>query len=201
MLLLPFFVVFIVWLSYELKKGSRKYQDSVDSFWENERQANLTRKKNIEHLDYITLSSESLPFFENIDPELEQYQSKIRELSEKRILNLTGFTNTQLKKEYGAANFPLLSQYDQNFTVLAGTLAKWGARLMALGYEKEAVTVLELGIRYKTDVSANYFLLAEYYARQKDSQKLKGLSETAGELQSLTKGPILEKLKEFSHDC
>lgn len=197
----PLVIVFIIWLSYELKKGTRIREQKVEDFWENERQANLTRKKNIEHLDYITISLESLPFFENIDPELEQYQSRIRILSEKRILNLSGFTNTQLKKEYGAANFPLLSQYDENFTQLAGVLAKWGARLMELGYEKEAVTVLELGIRYKTDISANYFLLAEYYAAHGDSQKLQWLRDTANELQTLMKEPILARLKEFSHEC
>ncbi len=42
--LLASFIVFVIWLSYEIKKSNRSVTQQEKSFWEKERQANLTRK-------------------------------------------------------------------------------------------------------------------------------------------------------------
>lgn len=191
-------VLFCIWLSYEFKKGSRRSRQIESSFWENERVANTTRKKDIEHLNYITIPLQILPFFENIDKELEIYQNTIRGLSSKKILNLTGLSNTELKKEYGAANLPALTEYDDNFSQLASTIAKWGSRLMELGYTNEAVTVLKFGIECGTDVTANYTLLAKYYKSCNNREALDELTASAEKLNSLTQKTIVSKLTAIS---
>ena len=198
MYIFPIFVIFAFLFSHKLKKSTQYANQHREDFLDAEQEANFTRKKDIEHLDYITIPLEKLPFFEKVDKEIEKYQNVIKNLAGKRILNLTGISNTELKKMYGAANLTALSEYDDNYSTMVSTLAKWGNRLMSLGYEQEAVTVLELGIKYKSDVTLNYTLLAGYYAKSNNASGLEWLRATAGKLNSLTKQPILNMLEEAS---
>ena len=48
----------------------------------------------------------------------EEYRSLLTSLSTQPVVNLTGFTNTDLKLEYGTANITCLTEYDQNYTLL-----------------------------------------------------------------------------------
>lgn len=203
-MVLPFVLIFVVVLSFVIKNNNRKEKQLTEEFWEKERQANSTRKKNIEHLDYITIPLNDLPFFENLDKDLTFYQNEVKRISESPILNLTGFSNTDLKLEYGVGNFTKLSEYDENYTKLVSALARWGERLISLGYEKEGIQVLEFGIDCKTDVSSNYITLAKIYSQLPATEaapKLKKLSDTAANLNSMTRETILNRLKEFSHEC
>ena len=46
----------------------------------------------------------------------------IEALKEKKILNLSGFTNTDLKLEYGVGNLTELTDYDNNYVTLSRSL-------------------------------------------------------------------------------
>lgn len=198
-LLLPFVILFLAWFTYELKKHERTRNQGSTDFWEHEQKSNLTRRKNIDNLDYITVPIDSLPFFEINDSKITDFQRQIRTISEKKILNLTGMSNTDIKSAYGSANLTLLSEYDENYTFLVSTLNKWGTYLLSLGYEKEGITVLEFGIECKTDVSATYYTLANYYAAHQQIEKIAHLIDVASELNSLTKQPILTTLGEIQN--
>ena len=113
-----------------------------------------------------------------------------------KILNLTGITNTELKEQYGVANLTILSDYDNNYTTLVNTIARWGARLIDLEYNDEAVTVLEYGLSIGTDVSRNYLILADIYRKKGETDKIDALITRASTLKSLMKNSILSKLNE-----
>lgn len=201
MYIFPFFLIFAFIFSHHLKKSTKYASEKSKDFMDAEQDANFSRKKDIEHLDYITIPLEKLYFFENnFDKEIDKYQNTIKELANKRILNLTGFSNTELKKQYGAANLQFLSEYDENYSTLVSTLAKWGNRLFTLGKIDEAVQVLEFGIRCKTDVTSNYTLLARHYVEANNRSGLEWLKITAEGLNSLTREPILKKLAEASQN-
>ena len=189
-------LVFIVWLSYELKKDSRQAKGKK-SLLELDAEANSVRKKPLTSLHYITIPTDSLPFFSGIDEKLTSYQETIQTLSQKPIVNFSGLTNIELKMEYGAANLPILSQYDQNFTLLARTLLQWGKRLHELGYDKEAIQVLAFGIDCKTDARGNYILLAELYQAQGNTQAIQNLISVAETLHTSQKDGICKDLKTF----
>ena len=91
-------------------------------FWQRERDANNTRKQDISQLDYVDFSGVTLPFAQFEDTLLKECEQQVLNLKDKKVLNLTGISNTDLKMTYGAANLPLLTQYDQNFTLLVRTL-------------------------------------------------------------------------------
>lgn len=187
-------LVFIVWLSYELKKDTRK-QTNKKSLLELEAEANNVRKKPLNTLHYITIPTDSLPFFSGIDEKLTSYQETILSLSEKKIVNLNGMTNTELKLEYGPANLPILSEYDQNFLMLARTLLQWGTRLHELGYDKEAIQVLNFGVSCNTDAKGNYTLLAKLYYEQNNTEAILHLIEIAKNLNTIQKDSICNDLQ------
>lgn len=198
----PIFTTFAIfaaftWLYMRITK--RKAGSVELSFWERERLANNTRKKPLDSLSYIAIPLESLPFIKDTENEtLLECQKLITALSSQKIVNLTGISNTDLKLAYGVANITVLSEYDQNFTMLARTLYSWGKELYSLNMKKEAQDVLEFAISCKTDITGNYTLLADIYTETQTYDKIDALIETAESLHSLTKNSILSQLKEKS---
>lgn len=191
-------VSFLVTLTLKIKLSDRKSKITKQEFLELESKANLTRKKPLDDLDYITIPLNKLPFYDNENEDIVSYQNEIKALSEKTIVNLTGMSNTDLKLAYGAANLDILSEYDRNFTDLVRLLYMWGQNLYDIGKVKDAKTVLEFAIDCKTDVSKNYILLANIYKDEGESSKINNLINSANELNSLMKNSIINNLKSMS---
>lgn len=187
-------IIFIIWLRYKLRKSA--YHE--DSFWETEAKANTTRKKSLDSLYYITIPTDSLPFFYDFDKKLEEIQEHILELSSKKIVNLSGITNTQLKLDYGVANLDTLTEYDDNFTELTRILYEWGSRLHELGKNDAAVKVLEYGITCNINTYNHYMLLGKLYVATGQHNKLPELIDSASSTDSLMRDSIVRDLTMLS---
>lgn len=197
-LFLPFFILFVIWLTVKLKMSDRKAKQIKETFLENEVNANLTRKKSLDDLDYITIPINKLPFCSNASDEILSVQETVKSLSEKKIVNLTGISNTDLKQEYGAANLELLTEYDRNFTDLSRALYTWGETLYNDGMINDARTVLEFAVECRSDISKIYILLANIYSESNEKSKINELIEAAGNLNSLMKNPIIRSLEKIT---
>ncbi len=192
------FVVFLIWLRYEIKKHSRYDEKKQKEYWARELEANSTQKKSLEYLDYITIPINELPMETMTDNEfVKEYHETIYTLSKEKIVNFTGVSNTDLKLEYGVANLPLVSHYDQCYTMLVRTLQQWGLLLYENGYQKECRQILEFAVRTGTDISHTYRLLAQIYVENGEKENLEALKEKAANLNSAMKKPIDRMLKEF----
>ena len=187
-------VIFAIVLACVLKKNRRKVTKTEKDFWERESASNLTRKVSPETLPYIRIPVDIFPMGKHEDPALQKCESSLLALKDKKILNLTGKTATDLKTIYGPANLALLDECDINYTELVKTIADYGSRLHELGFDDECITVLEFGIDILTDISANYKLLAALYAQRNETGKIIHLRETAAGLDSLMKNSILNAL-------
>lgn len=195
--MLPIFfcvVVFSFWLRYELKKSTSIVEKSKAEYLELEAKANSTRKQNINSLNYITISEKSILFIEINDDNIKNIQNSFKELSDKKILNLSGKTNTEIKAEYGPANFPALSTADENYMKLIRLLHNYADALHQTGRDKEAMEVLEYSLSIGSDMSISYKLLANLYLDNSMNEKIDSLTEMADKLTSLTKEPIKEFL-------
>lgn len=192
-----FFVIFALWSMYEIRKSSATHQARRDAFWDNERAANDVRRQDISQLNYITIPFDLLPFNESATPPVLTYQNNIKELKDRRILNLTGYTNTELKFQYGAANLQDLTEYDENFTKLASNLARWGQALYDSGNLADAKTIFEYGISIHTDVSNNYLTLGRIYLSEDRIDAIYELMEQASDLKTLMKDSIIQHLREL----
>lgn len=184
----------MIWIYYQKSHTDRSAKSAHDAFWEKERKANLTRKKDLSELDYIIIPIEQLPFPVLEDEEITEVQKHLQKLANEKIVNFTGITNTELKLQYGAPNIELLMAFDKNYLELVRSLYRYAKLLYDQGYKEEATAILEYGISIKTDVSANYTLLASIYKEKNDTKRIDFIISQAETLNSLTKNSLLTNL-------
>ncbi len=187
-------ILLVLWIQYQKSRTDRMAARSSESFWERERLANTTRKKDISTLDYITVPVNRLPFPETNREEISDIQKHILNLASGKIVNFTGISNTDLKLQYGAPNIDLLMEYDKNYLELVRSLYRYGRLLYDLELKDEASAILEYALSIKTDISANYTLLATIYKEKNEIDRINYVISCAEELTSMTKKALLANL-------
>jgi hypothetical protein len=185
-------VVFAIVLKITMNKNERLRADTEADFWEREHQANFTRRQDISTLDYITIPLDKFP--QNLGTESEK---KLEELAQAKILNLTGISNTDLKMRYGVANLEVLTEYDNNFTLLVHALADYGKELSDAGRTADARTVLEYAVSIHADSKQIYTTLAGIYRDAGEPEKIAELIVSAESVSGLSRDGILSALKQI----
>lgn len=188
-------------IMYERVKNKRSVEAAKREMLEREAKANAVRRKDITFLNYISIPIENLPFKDIVDEIICECQEQIKVLASLRIINLSGISNTDLKLEYGAANLPLLSEYDNNYILLVNTLSRWGARLFELDFSTEAISVLEYAVSIDTDVSLTYYMLADTYRKMGRPDEIERLIDKISQTNSIMTVSILKKLNEILSTC
>lgn len=197
---LAIFAVFAIWCRVEIRLKSNREDNKEEAFWKRERESNSVRRKPIDHLDYIKIPS-SLPFnLHNENLEIAECIKIINELINEPILNLTGYSNTDLKIKYGTANITALSIADQNYTLLVTTLQKWADELFKLDCNDEALSILEFSISTNADVGKSYRLLGKHYLEIGDTDSFDKLMDRAKDLKSMNAKYIYASLKDMKKD-
>lgn len=186
--------IFILWINYEIFKSSKHNKDEIEQFWNREKGANASSRKSILSLDVIIISAELLPKSDTFDDTANSYRDIILSMSGKKAVNLSKYTNTELKLQYGVANLKLLTEFDNNYTKLVSMLWKWALRLHSLGLYMEAEAVLEYAVICKTDVSGTYLLLSELYQKRGKYEKIESLIPAVRESEIHNKEILVKKL-------
>lgn len=194
---LTLFILFLLFYAYKRNQLTKQEAEKNSAFWALENQANTTRKQDIEHLDYLQIPLDTFPIGKYPSDEREALEQELISLSGEKILNLTGISNTELKLQYGAANLEFLSACDDRFARLVRLLTDYANTLAKDSHFQEAITVLEFGVKIKSDVTENYVLLANLYQEKGEGVKIRSLIESAGLLNSLSKETIQKKLNEM----
>lgn len=196
LLFLASFILFLIWFTARMHVQKKKEKNFNADFWKKEAEANAVRRKPLDQLHYITIPLSGLPLNDSGSEKIRECVCIIQDLSGKKIVNLNGISNTDLKLTYGAPNLPLLSEYDENFTLLISTLQKWASLLYDAGQTAEAQTVLEFAVSAGSDISGSYKLLASIYRDHQEEQKIQDLIRSASELSSPMKDIIVRTLQE-----
>ena len=196
---LGLFIIFLAVVSFYRKRHDRLQQETSENFWEREQESNFVRRKDISGLPYINIPFEHFSIGAFSDSQLSELESSIMALKDKKILNLTGQTNTDLKLLYGPANLATLTECDQNFTDMLQLFSEYVNLLIELNHLDAAIPVLEFCVEAGSDISSHYTTLADYYKNTNQPEKLQSLHEKATDLHSLMKTPILEKLDHLIH--
>ena len=190
---LTIFIIFLIILTYYIKKGNAAQSKVQEEFWEKERKSNAVRKQDISKLDYITIPLEKIP---------QQLHTATEEafgaLAQKTMVNLTGISNTDLKLQYGTANLAVLSEYDANFTEMVSLLPEYTTELIEAGQETAARDLLEFAVSCNADSRKIYSQLASIYKSHNEVDKLKKLMEASEALPELTKRAVQKELSEFT---
>ena len=190
-------LVGMIALALRYRYLNKKMDNDNEAFYERERKANATPKKDISNLTYIKVPLEKFPIGQIEDDEIKAIEDKLVALSEKDILNLVGKTNTDLKEEYGVPNFDKMQEVGENFNELTVTLVEYSNELILRNMLDEAISVLEYGIAIKTDVSKNYTLLGDCYKQKNQPRKIKVLREQAERYDGIMRESIIRHLDEL----
>lgn len=190
------FTIFCIIFSIALRRTKRIEQNLDQDFWEREQKANFTRKKSLDSLNYITIPEEILQMKPDcMTSEIASCLRDLNDLSAFQIVNFTGYTNTDLKLEYGTANINILSDYDFHYTNLVTLLQKLAELLHDVLEDALAVKTLEFAVSTGTDVSKSYYLLAQLYQETGKPEKIEELIVQAQNIRSILKDTIVENLR------
>ena len=188
------FIIFIVYLAFKRTKQTQNQQNANQSFLERERLANNTRKKDISGLNYLPFTTDRLPDSVSSDEKLNIIESELKELSNQKIINLSQYSNTDLKLMYGPANLPALSGYDDNYHRLAALLLDYASRQLELCNTDAAIAVLEYAAELRIQSSRIYLLLAELYLKQDTPEKINTIRDTVSSMEERFRRLVLPKL-------
>ena len=187
-------IVFFFFNLIYTKFLSKRDNASEDKFWERESEANSVRKKSLDDLQYVTVPDD-LPYdLRTDDPDVKGYLEVIDSFREKKMLNLSGYTNTDLKFMYGTANIETVSKYDTDFGDYISCLQKWADRLLVLNETEAAVKIMEYLISVNADMIRTYKYLGERYLSLMENDKFDKLYMTAENLNSASKSHIINAL-------
>ncbi len=179
-----------------MNRSTNNISKEKEAFLENERAANNVRKQPITDLPYVKVELESLPTIETDDEYIIERLHTIEVLSDEstKIVNLSQYTNTELKLKYGVANLTSLTEYDQNFTNLCRCLYEIAKRLYDAGDLDNAKTYLEYGINCGTDLKLHYTLLADIYEQNLQYKEIVRLIHKAENITSALKTSLIRDL-------
>ncbi|MBR4345054.1 MAG: hypothetical protein IKP88_20505 [Lachnospiraceae bacterium] len=191
-------MIFVIWLSYELKKHTKEEAKTHKDFWERERKSGFIPRKSTSDIHYITITESFLPVDRGDDTsELNVLCKRILNFSDKKIADLSSMTNTELKEKYGTANFTSLSEADTNFTNLVPLLG----RLCELLYEEGRLAEAETAALFCVDSGIMtypvLYTLGNIYSVIDDKERLDQLISKA-ETQPSCQERTLNMLKALS---
>lgn len=118
----------------------------------------------------------------------------------RKMLNLSGMTNTDIKLEYGHANLDILSEYDQNFSMFLTSLDRWGNYLYTKGDTHHSIQILEYAIANGSDITGTFTTLAKIYADENKPEKIQSLIDKVESSDFFMKDTIVSKLVRIVQD-
>ena len=157
------FGIFCAWLFYEQRKSSRIQKKASEDFWAREELANTTRKKDISDLPLVHIGEEEIPFLETPDESITIYIGQLRQIIKEPMLDLSDYSNTDLKLAYGVGNFKTLSEYDENFNAFLVALTNLARSYERAGYHEQAKDTYLTALRHGSRRAGDYEELAKIW--------------------------------------
>lgn len=200
-LFVPAVIIFGWVIHHNIKRNKGNDKEQITSYLEKDAAANFTRRGDISKLPYIQIPYDKLPLDitlkdENLQSKIEEYQRNIRELSDKKLLNLSGMDNISLKANYGIANLELLTAYEGNYNQYIRLLSLY-ANCIYKEYPSEAADICRYCIDIGSDISTTYTLLGAYYLSHHDEEHFKKLYDRIPDRETIAGKNIIRKLDDL----
>lgn len=191
------FLIFIGWLHYEKRKASRKESRLSEQFWQREEEANRTRNKDISQLPLFHMEEYRIPMPQSEDENVCYYQKQVKNSLALPMMDLSGYSNTDLKLAYGVGNFKTLSDYDENFNVFLMNMSNLGKAYFEAGLFEEAETVFRLCLESGSAKSTDYKALARVYSAMGAPGKISALITEIEASELPRKSTLVEDLQQL----
>lgn len=191
--------------------NNQKLEREKKNFWAKESKANSTRKQDISKLEYLTIPLEKLPLEKAISLGAKNEVEALERLATEKIINLSMYSNTDLKLMYGPANLDALTEYDTNYTSLIRLLDQIAKVFLPevpvdakksdilLAYKQcdtleNAKQILEYAIAIDSDITSSYVNLGRIYQATDKVYLFSQLQSRANNISSLSGKTIVKKL-------
>ena len=191
------FLIFIAWMHYEKRKASREEKRRSDAFWQQEEKANHSRNKDISGLPFFHPDTDKIPLIQTSDENIIYYQKQVLSSADLPMMNLSQYTNTDLKLAYGVGNFKTLSDYDENFNVFLMNLSNLAKAYREADFLTEAASVYRLCLDYGSDKSTDYRALGSTYSALKETGKLLSLIDEVKQSDLPRRDALTESLEQL----
>ena len=182
-------------VSRNVSRFKKTHGQSHEELLEQESRANSVRKADISALPYVEIPLDELPLDALSACGYSALAEELRALASVKILNLSMYTNTELKLMYGPANLTALSDCDDAYTSLIMLLNKIGASLLEADRPDDAEKFLSFAISIGSDITTSYTMLATLYAKNHDINRIDLLIGNADSLTSLSGKTIQSNLR------
>ena len=192
-----FLIILLFWAAWEIalvsNRTNRKEAQRKKSFWEKEAQANAVRRADISNLPYLVLDLTLLPM-NSLIPALAHRAKELESLAKEKLINLSMYSNTELKLMYGPANLEELSIYDNNYLRLIRLLNSIGKELIESGNLSAATEFLSYSLSIGSDISESFIMLADIYKSKGRSRDIDLLIKLAEGLETINRASLISKL-------
>lgn len=189
--------IFIGWLFYEGRKAQKAEQKATQEFWAREEEANRTRKKDISHLPLLTVTESEIPTAITSEDTITHCIGQIRNQIKEPMLDLSKYSNTDLKLAYGVGNFKTLSDYDENFNNFLISLSNLARIYTDSGFLEEARDTYLLALRCGSLKIADYKELATLYLKMDKPEKISDMITEVEAGSHPRKNTITDSLREI----
>lgn len=191
------FLIFIAWMHYKKRKATKQQEKESSLFWEREEEANHTRNKDISHLPLFTPDITRIPWEGAQNDTILHYLDALRRLIESPMMDLSEYTNTNLKIAYGIGNFQTLSTYDETYQNFLQTLTALGRAYMEAGDYTHAAEACRLCLDYDPKNRIACLSLAEIYKKGHKNYLLSDLIDEIKHSPIARKESLLREINEL----
>ena len=116
-----------------------------------------------------------LPVFTTENESVLYYIDHIRKIIKSPMLDLSEYSNTDLKLAYGVGNFKVLCEYDENFNHFLLALTNLARACTEAGLYSEAEQTFLLAFHYGSQKMTDYTSLADIYLHLEEPEKISAL--------------------------
>lgn len=124
-----------------LNKSARKQQASWEQFQKAEHEASFITKKSFPSEILLTFEKDKIPYVENLT--CKNYYLTLCKFEKRSMVDLSEYTNLDLKKTYGINHFSTLVQYEETFFEYVECMYKYALCLEEAHYYQESKNLLE----------------------------------------------------------
>lgn len=189
-------LIFMAWFTYERSKKSKKDSELAQTFWDREEEANHTRKKDISALEYLVIDDSQIPQLQTDNEELLEARKRLLPFLNQKMLDLSSYSNTDLKLNFGVGNYTELSSYDTNYTNFLAALSTYSKKLLANHYLPEAQQCYSLLLKIGSNRLEDYQGLAKTYLALDKPEEIPKLISEVSESSFPRKDHIITALKQ-----
>lgn len=177
-----------------IRRSNHMTEKEKREFWEREARAEHTPPSSIENLKWIHFP-EKLPLdIKCSSSKAKSLEDTLSSLKGKRIVDLSSYSNTELKLTYGTENITILSKADSNYLVLMRTLDSLAEIYKKEGFDDENAALLQFAVDSGSESVQHFEELAEYYFQHENIKALRHLQELSQDLPNNRQAAVSSKL-------